>query len=703
MSFRSLDIAINYESDASDLIDDFYIPVLTESVRYDRIAGFFTSSSLAISIRGLSHLIDHGGKVRIIASPKLTEDDVKAMSAAYKNPEILLGQKMIKEIDNINDVNIDYVRVLGWLISNGFLDIKIALIMKNNTICTSEEIEESGIFHQKVGIFEDNEGNVISYSGSINETLSGWVNNVEEFKTFKSWEQGQSQYCETDITKFNEYWNNQRQPIKVIDLPDAVKNHLIFYGTNDIQDIKNTLGKNRFFNKVVKPVSLYSFQRDAFDAWLKNNKKLLFSMATGTGKTRTAIACMQKTLSDHKRNLIIISTPQSTLSSQWKSEIDKLGFTFDKTIEANSTKNKWRTELSEAISRLNIRTINNVVVYTTHDTADSNDFISKISGAKRNVFNILIIGDEVHELGSSVRRKALLDLYDERIGLSATPSRWFDDFGTKLLSEYFGSKSFEFGIGDALSTINPKTDRPFLTQYEYHPVICALTYEEQLSYFELSKTICRMYNFIHEDEENAIYERKLEERANITKNAENKINQFEDKIIEIGPENIKDTIVFVSPQQIKNVEEILSKYHIRYSPFTESQGTVPSNKFGGKSERQFLIEKFKTGFIKVLVAIKCLDEGIDIPTASSAFLLASTTNPREYIQRIGRVIRYSEGKEIAHIYDFIAHSKSMDPEINKIDEKINKKEFVRIQYIAKNALNNVNALNLVSQIMFGGM
>lgn len=703
MSFKTIDLNNSYESGVDNLVEDFYIPVLSNAIYYDRIAGFFSSSSLAVVARGMAGLILNGGKMRIIASPRLSTNDIMVIEQVInKQSDVFLSNMLLTEVSEIEDsFEKDHVSALGWMLSNNLLEIKIALVCSENHIYSAEEIESKALFHQKVGILSDKENNVISFSGSINETASGWLDNVEEFKVFKSWEEGQSNYLKSDIEKFEAYWNNSRKNIKVYDLPTAVKRMLMSYGEQfDIDKISiQKYNLKRKSKSDDLKISLFTYQKQAIEKWKQNEKHLLFEMATGSGKTRTAIGCIVELLKATKKIIVIVSTPQGTLSLQWKKEIEQLGVFFNISVVADSTNTKWKEKVSESLLKLNIGYCSNAIIYTTHKTGSTESFINIIKTYKKDT-KILFIGDEVHGLGAHVSKKALLDCYDYRIGLSATPNRWFDEFGSALIRNYFGNSSFEFTIANALSTINPLNNKTFLVNYFYYPVFVNLNDQELSNYIKLSNRISKLSKYSKGSEE---YQSKLDnlifQRANINKSAENKYDAF-NKILHEMP-IIKDTIVFVSDSQLDRVLQILKNSNIIAHRFTEQEGTKPESKYNNRSERQFIIDKFKEGVFQVLVAIKCLDEGIDIPSATTAIVMASSTNPREYIQRIGRVIRQFPDKDRAYIYDMIVSPNPKmknNPALLEFEKKIFNKELQRVHDMAKDAINNAIALNTVFEV-----
>jgi len=705
MSFKTIDLKVNYESGIDDLIEDFYIPVLRESVAYDRIAGFFSSTSLAIAARGIVGLIGNSGKMRLIASPKLSEEDVEAMENAYRNPDEILSQKMIDEIANIKDVfERDHVYALGWLIANRMLEVKVAIVYDTDgKQLTSNEIENRGLFHQKVGILRDIEGNIISFSGSINETSSGWLNNVEEFKVFKYWEPGQHKYCTGDMEKFDAYWNNKRNNVKIVNLPEAVARKLINSAPNNISELL-TLNRYRKHRRITDPMEklgLFDYQKEAVTMWVNNDKKLICEMATGTGKTRTALGCMLRAFKENVPMVVFILCPQSTLSLQWKDEIEKIGIEHDEFLIADASNSKWKIELEDKLLNITLGTSKRLIVYTTHRTFSSLEFMNIVQVQKRNT-KYMLIGDEAHSLGASKTRRGLINCYDYRLALSATPKRWYDDEGTNILYSFFGNKSFEFSMGKALNTVNPRTNKTYLINYYYYPIFTTLTDTEIEKYAELTNKISRLFILSSKDEKYDEYIENLKfKRANIHKSAENKYEVLENILDTMG--DIQDLIIFVSPEQIDHVMLQLGARGIIAHKFTESEGTKSKPQYSGRSERQFLIDKFKEGKYQALVAIKCLDEGIDIPSAKNAVILASSTNPREYVQRIGRVIRQSEDKTFATIYDVIIKPdyRKLNSFLASFEKKIFKKEICRVMEIAENAINNAEACAKTYKILRG--
>lgn len=674
MSFQDLHLDVSYESDSNknQLLDNFYIPVLENSKKYFRIAGFFSSTSLSVAAEGIEGLIKNDGKMYLLISPELSEEDFSIISKSEKleNDAILFS-------DFALDAKEDNLKALAWLLGNGRLEIKIVVGKKSR----------NSLFHQKVGIFFDDEGNILSFSGSINETAQAWINNIEEFKVFRSWNSGQIEYLQADLNKFSSYWKNERKDTAIVfDLPSSLKEKIIQIRPRDVWDLNIMRRYKKDHEIKTNKLSLFPHQARAVEAWVKNDYSLLMEMATGTGKTRTAIGCLLKKLEDNEVLLTIVATPQNTLSRQWKDDFVKLNIALDYNAIIDGSVNKWPKKLELLLLDLNEKRIKTAIVFTTHATASDPKFVDVILKNKFKT-KILFIADEVHATGSAKQRDALLPEYDYRIGLSATPERMFDEGGTSLIRNYFGDKSFEFTIADALSTINPLTGRPFLNHFTYHPIFVELTPSENKQFNKYSQQIAilKAQDEYDPDDLQKLYDR----RAAVSKNADGKYDALSKLFDPLIPESTVDTILFVSDKQIKGAFDILSEKHIKRAKITERESASKVVNNDGDTERQEIISQFNQRQLQVLVGIKCLDEGIDIPNARIAILMSNSTNPREFVQRVGRVIRQAPDKKPSMIYDFIAFSDSATGLLEK--------EAKRAQLIAINADNYSEVREAFSQ------
>lgn len=697
ITFRDITIRPSYETLSEDPLRDFYVPVLEQSMTYDRIAGFFSSTSLALAARGIAGLIHNGGHMRLIVSPNLSRDDYESIRSSSTNPNAYIEDKMLGSLEDIKrSLRDDHVRALAWMLANNLLEMKIAYLLNDDDETTG------ALFHQKVGILTDRAGNSLSFSGSINETATGWLKNAEEFKVFCEWKAGQEEFFSADKDKFESFWTNQRPYVKMLSPSAAFITEFEKLGEDfnaDRLTLKRYL-KERSIEEAKERIPLFPYQADAVETWVSHDRRLLFEMATGTGKTRTAIACVNIALADYKNLICIVAAPEITLARQWKGEFDNLGVKFDSVVFADGSsggKKKWMPAIRTAITRIDAGISKNLLVLVTHASACTPAFTGLFEQLPDTI-KVCFVGDEVHGMGAPKQRLALLDRYDLRIGLSATPTRWFDDYGTKILEEYFGNASFVFSIRDAQITTNPLTGHPFLTPYHYQVEYVCLDDDEMDSYIELSARISKLSFMTDDADAQELYQRLLMKRADIMKNASAKLPAFENLIRSM--DYVENTLVFTSPQQIDDAVRILVQNRVCAHPFTEKQGTRKLREYDGLSEREHLIREFKYGGYQALVAITCLDEGIDIPIAEKAILLSNSTNPREYIQRIGRVIRYHATKDMALIIDFVVEpdwSRLREPAMIEFERKAFEKELRRVREMAENADNGIDVLMTINR------
>ena len=437
-------------------------------------------------------------------------------------------------------------------------------------------------------------------------------------------------------------------------------------------------------------IKLRDYQIEAIDSWFDNDCRGIFEMATGTGKTFTAISCFKQLLDIENRLLTIIACPLSHLIDQWINEINK--FYDGKIIIASGKNSNWKKDFQKLLTDFYLGLIDDAIVLTTHISSSSDFFLDIIQEFDVNI-NILLIVDEVHGIGSDKQIIALNNRYDYRLGLSATPERWFDDYGTQVINDFFGGVVFEFDIERALTEFNPGTGKTYLTQYIYKPIIVQLTEEEYIEYKRYSTKIAYLLASKKEkDEEEIDITTYLIKRQNIINNAEEKYTALKN-IINENPD-IDKLIIFCSPQQIDRVQEILNKEGVTpQHRFTQEQSAAKKKK-ELYSEREYILKKFEDGTYRALVAIKCLDEGVDVPSAENAIIMSSTSNPREHVQRRGRILRNSPGKEKAIIYDILVFPE----EETSICQKIREKEIRRYVEFASNAENSWESLKLLKRL-----
>lgn len=664
---NDLNIKFKYDSDKDDLINEFYMPVLSNSSEYYRMSGFFSSTSLAISAQGISNFIINDGKMKLICSAVLSKEDKRIIEESNENPTKFIEKYALNDFRSMNEGFVkEHVEALGWMLANDLLEIKIA-IPKNN----------QGIFHSKIGVLKDDEDNIISFSGSDNETASGWLHNIEEFKVFCSWDESEKKFVYSDLDDFNRYWRGDTVKTDVVDIPLAIKNELIKLAPKSKNDLT-------IFKSKKSKIKLRDYQNEAIKNWFNNDCCGLLEMATGTGKTFTALSCF-KELADSKDKLVtVIACPQSHLIDQRVKDV-KI-FHDGKIIIASGKNSNWKDDLKNLRKKFLYGALDKAVVMTTHASLSSDYFIKTIK--KFDVERLLIV-DEVHGIGSFKQRLGLNECYEYRLGLSATPKRWFDEEGTTIIEDFFKGTVYEFDISRALTEINPDTNETYLAPYYYYPIIVDLNDEEYDEYISYSYKIAQILSskkIKNKDKELTKYNTL---RQRIINNAENKYFEF-DRLLKENP-GIDKLIVFCSPQQIDYVQQILNENRvIPQHKFTEKESATIS-KITGMSERDEILQLFAEGSYKALVAIKCLDEGVDVPVAETAIIMSSTSNPREHVQRRGRILRRAPGKKYAVIYDILVFPE----EQTDAGSKIMKKEILRYKEFAENAINSYDCLKLL--------
>jgi len=642
VSFREIDNEIDdfyNTADDGDLVEKFYIPALSQSVKYDRLSGFFNSDSLAIAARGISELIKNNGHMRLLCGALLSEEDLLAIEHADDLKDIV-NKNFLDEYENLEDQFVkDHVLLLGWMIANDFLEIKIGI----NT--DGEHYYPEGMLHSKRGILYDENDDCILFMGSVNETKYGWTINVEDLRVDKSWINYKP--MKKPIKNFEELWEGNYDSLLIFDLPEDSKKILVKSAPKNKEQLKEIIKRIEDSRKKHKDGrELFPHQKDAIKSWLDNDKMGIFEMATGTGKTFTALKCLEE--ATKKENLlVVIACPYAHIIDQWEKDIINLGL--GNIYRFGGGGSDWRKEFHKLKFNINlpVKYDKPNIILTTHNTFSNKDFIDNVNGC--NIKSLLIV-DEMHHVGAEGFSKGLYAKYDYKLGLSATPSKFMDYEGTENLINAFGKIVYKFTIVDALNRINFETGKSFLTPYDYYPIRVDLNEYELEEYKKLNKIIAQKLNKSEKITFNESLSGLFAKRRGIVNNADAKYDELH-KILK-GLSHDNHIIIFCSDKQVKKVLNILDEEGI--SPkhkFTQHEGGKPSKKFGGISQKQDLLRDFDSGKCKALVAIKCLDEGVDVPSADQVIIMSSTTNPAEYIQRRGRVLRRYEGKEKAYIYD----------------------------------------------------
>ena len=669
--------------DDLDIIKNFYSPILENSKRYDRVAGYFSSRVLASAARGIAGLVRNNGRMRLLTSHAFTPKDTKVLQNHFNSEEFsnnLIDDFLssYKKLDSFaKTIAKNHVAAMCWMLREGYLEIKVVIpISADLTSLSPDELEK---FHPKFGIFSDNEGNTIAFSGSINETESAWKRNIENLDVYQSWKIGETKWIDPKIQRFEKLWNGEiSNKWKIIDLPIAVKDKIIkdFAPTEFPSDLEEFNQENTY--------GLRDYQFEALSKWVGANRQGILEMATGTGKTRTAKACLQSCL-DLGKLLTVVVVPYQHIGDQWEKELSNLK---PLVIAEN-----WRKKISEAQTEVALGRITNLTLIVVKNTAGSNEFVNILSSISEEFKNTLIIADEVHWLGADEFQNSLISFANFRLGLSATPIRYFDEEGSELIVNYFGGSVYKLTIKEALK-ITDELGQPILCPYEYKPILVSLSKLELENYRNLTNKINKM-RFMEDDYD---IRRQLtilrNQRASITKKADSKIESFR-KLITDLPKPIKQCIIYCADKfQLQQVAEILHELRIDTQQITGEESTFKSDKWNGMNEREFILNNFANGKLGVLLAIRCLDEGVDVPSAEIGIILASTGNPKEFIQRRGRLMRFFKNKTKSTIYDFCVLPMEKDDPIK--DLALVKVELNRIGEFAEDAINRDEILKVVN-------
>ncbi len=710
MSLQDIEIKSEYRSLLDNVAKDFYIPLLQQAVSYKRAVGFFSSSALVEISKGISALVKNGGKILLVASPYLSAEDVEAIRKGYELRDNIIKKALVRELKEAKDVyEKDRLNLLANLISDGILDIKIAF---------TEDENKMGMYHEKMGIISDDFGNKVAFSGSMNESAAAMTLNYETIDVFCSWK-GEQDRVAAKENAFASIWNDCEPNIRIIDFPNLKQEIIDRYkkATPNYDIDKHEFGeriyvleeatKYRLGPDIPRNVQLHDYQIKAIDEWEKRDYRGIFDMATGTGKTFTglgAIARLSERVSD--KLAVIIVCPYQHLVEQWVEDIVKFNMNPIIGYSASSQKD-WKRRLEDAIrdQKLKVRNKEFFCFICTNATFSSDCVQTQIHKIRGNA---LLVVDEAHNFGAEYLSKLLSEKFTYRLALSATLERHNDEEGTAKLFSYFGEKCIEYSLDRAI-------EEKKLTRYKYYPIIVTLNDDELRRYseltYEIGKCLIKGKNGkVKLSEKGKILALA---RARLVAGAEDKITKLEEYIrpylhdrhilvycgaTKLLRENQDFTTVDDEDlRQIDVVTDLLgNKLNMKVSQFTSKEDV---------EEREILKREFADGdTLQALIAIKCLDEGVNIPKIKVAFILASTTNPKEYIQRRGRVLRLAEGKEYAEIYDFIALPRPLDDvpsltvEQMKKELSLVKNELCRAEEFARIAMNMVEAESVLDEI-----
>ena len=620
MGLKDLEIKRSYISCGDENIaTSFLVPALKQSILYQRSVGFFSSSVLEPILDGVVTLARNNGKIQLIASPHLNEEDIQAISLGYAKKEEIarnaFDRDFLTEIEELDEVRL---QVLVDLIAQDTLDIRIAVT------------DTAGIYHDKLGILKDFEGNVVIFYGSANSSLSGYQTNYEKIRIVKSWVVSDIESIEDEQSEFNHLWDGTNPFVKVYSYKESAKANLL-----TVLERK----KSSSNSPNAAPVQLRDYQEEAIHAWVDNHYHGFYVMATGTGKTWTAIFSAKKLLETHSA-MIVICAPYKHLVRQWAEDVVKT-FPKAKLILVSSENPQWEQQINQEIIRKKYNPDNQIIIISTIASFKMGRFMATLHKSKEDK---LLIVDEAHRFTD--HPEELKDEFKYMLGLSATPySGTSAQKGTELMN-FFGGQVFNLPIEVAL-------ERGFLVPYNYYPMYVHATEDEekQFKYYTQKILSCFKNNrCINPD----LLVKSLRNRLRIISMAEgkqahideiiNRITERDHFVVYCGDGRLFDNNTGEELRHIQSIKRVLTAHGFKSSQFTASENMAV---------RMELVDAFNKGEISAMAAIRCLDEGINIPSIKSALILSSNDDYREFVQRRGRILRKYHNKNYANIYDVI--------------------------------------------------
>ncbi len=714
---KNKDFKFRYSTGRLDIPIDFFELALSNSISLDLGLGYFSSACFNVLSTGFAHFISSGGNMRLYINQFITEDDYKLLMDSPNNIDfeerILTSFISLKKTFTYRDNH--FFRCLSFLINQNRIEIKIVIP------------KDGGLAHEKFGLFKDENNDKVSFTGSMNMTASALLRNIETIDCFCSWKSQDNferiEQCEKDFsdiwdgnnnsvtvfsaTKFCQEIRNSYPVVTLDDLlveeKEIIRNIANRNKTIDEPKLKNNLPKVTPHFPIKYSTGAREYQKDAYSNWVNNKRKGVFAMATGTGKTITSLNCA---LEEYKISTcdgtkegsykILILVPTIALVEQWIEEVNQ--FDFKNIITVYSQNSQWRKELLSLKSKLNRGKNESFVIISTYQSFSNDDF-QKI--LKQLPDNMLLIADEAHNIGSESIREIFRDFtIQNRIALSATPNRIYDEEGTFEIEGFFNDKApyvYNFSMEKAIK-------EKFLMEYCYYPKIVYLNDVEMDKYVEFTKLLMNLFDSktgLFKDEQKA--KKYLMLRKQVLHKAENKIQTLKNIVLEIqeskdlkycfvyvpeGKEDKEEGEMYFTDEDSENLINKMLQSIREVSPKTTC------NVYTGeinKTDRKAILKGFSDGKIDVLLAMKCLDEGVDIPRAEIGIFASSTGNPRQFIQRRGRLLRKHDDKNFAYIYDMIVvpnfRANNFSKQFYEMERSLVRGELSRVAYFASLATN----------------
>ncbi|MFA0337126.1 DEAD/DEAH box helicase family protein [Vibrio breoganii] len=702
-----------YRTSTDNLLEDFYTPCLASARTYDRAVGFFSSSLFSSAFSGISEFIKSDSRMRLIIGHPLSDEEYDIVESADDNKDI--DDYLTSAFDEIvekleTEVDIHRYELFKYLVYSGRLQIKFAIRVK-------------GMYHEKIGIFRDDMGNEVVFQGSANETdfANSQSKNFESIMVFNNWSTPENIYYEyTHPFKigFEKLWKGSDIDTLVVDIPSAIYKKVVSSVNTQILgsvqseielEVLNEIRKSNLMPSIPEKLngmtfSLKEHQKQAIDNWAKIGNegqyvRGILRLATGSGKTITSICCairLYNMLRSNKRKLaFIVAVPYDNLAEQWVETLRLFNFS---PIKCYRESRVWENKLANAKQHLMTDVIDHVCIVVVNKTL-STDRFSKYIDSISEYTEVFFLGDECHNHASTAKIESLPNAR-YRMGLSATPfydddnDDEFSDVKKMLLTGYYGDVVANYTLEDALSD-------QVLTPYKYNVYPAYLNEEESLEYIQLSVQISKKIAMGEMDNKSddslmSLFSKRSRLIANIT----DKIRALESVISKVRGEDKRHTLFYCGDgsvdinsdetiRQVDNVAKILTGNGWNVNRFTSTEGPL---------SRVNIMSDFKNTYIDGLVAIRVLDEGIDVPVCKSAYILASSKNPRQYIQRRGRILRKYPGKEYATINDFMVIPSS-DMMNSGHGKKLIKSELKRIVEFNSLAINSSETNESIKDIL----
>jgi superfamily II DNA or RNA helicase len=699
---------------------EFFFDALVESNQFDLGLGFFSSTAINVLSAGFAYFIHRGGRMRVIINDVLPQKDKEAIEAGIGISDIEFEEKIIDDIakftETLSKQDEHFFKCLSYLISTNHIEF-IATVPAN---------EKGGIAHNKYGIFSDDKFDKVVFNGSANFSKNALLNNVESISCYKSWtdsdtEKERLKYFEKI---FNKTWVGKSDNIKIIPI-EKVKGYIQDnFQTKNLQELldeeNELVNDSNFYPDSLKKhhKELYScldikpkfpfpdgareYQKNAYSNWIKNDFNGIFAMATGTGKTITSLNCILNEYKKSGKYNVLILVPTLALVEQWEKEIGKFNF---KNYVLVSGETKWHDELSAYKANHRWRKEEeNLFIISTYPSFTNQKFLNLFKSFQKN---FTIIADEAHNIGAPSIKAAFKQLTcKKRIALSATPKRVYDPEGTKELELLFKDQEpycYSYSLEKAI-------DNDFLAPYFYYPVMVSLEPDELDEYIRISKRLLQFFDhktgaFTNSQEA----ERLLLQRKRIIHKSINKLSAFSTIIKQLTSEKKLQYCFTFAPEgdytgdnSFEDFNNIIDRFII------ETNNTCPDirvNSYTSKDsrlERKDKLRGFEEGKIDILFTMKAIDEGVDIPRAEVGIFASSTGNPRQFIQRRGRLLRKHPDKKFATIYDMIVIPNSGSGESNKyfnMEKSLVATELTRVAYFASLSENFYDSKKTLEEVM----